>query len=89
MTAESQGGRPSVVVPRATTTGPGSNAEAAGVADRIARGLEQGAQSMAAAPGATGTDRIPRLRLRLPAGAGEAEIARAFERALLDRDRRR
>ena len=89
MTAESQRGRPSVAVPRATTTGPGSNAEGAGVADRIARGLEQGARSMAAGPGATGTDGIPRLRLRLPAGAGEAEIARAFEQALLDRGRGR
>ena len=85
MTAESQGGR----VPRVTATGPGSNAEAAGVADRIARGLEQGARSMAAGPGATGTDRIPQLWLRLSAGAGEAESARAFEQTRLGRGRRR
>ena len=88
MTADSKGSPPAVDVPRATVSGPGSNAQAAGVANRVARGLELGAESMTAALGTTGTDPIPRLRLRLPAGAGEAEIARAFQQALLGRGRR-
>jgi hypothetical protein len=67
--------------PRPDIRGPGSRAQAAGIADTVTRGLEQGAVAAAATlPG--GTVHIPQLRLRLPVGAGEAEIAEALQRAL-------
>ena len=74
-------------VPRATARGPGSGAEAAGIADRVTRGVGQGAEAFAASTSAGSLDPVPRVRLRLPAGADTAEIARAFEQALLDRRR--
>ena len=61
--------------------GPGSSADGRRVADALARGIEGGADAVAAATGAV-SPQIGRLRMRLPAGAGEAEIARAFARAL-------
>jgi len=71
----------SVHAPRPDVRGPGSRGQAAGIAETVTRGLEQGATAAAATlPG--GTTHIPHLRLRLPAGAGEAEIARALQGAL-------
>lgn len=79
MTDRPAGPRPAGAVraPRPDIRGPGSRAQAAGIADTVTRGLELGAATLAG-----GTTHIPQLRLRLPAGAGEAEIARALQRAL-------
>ncbi|MBU3078999.1 hypothetical protein [Sphingomonas quercus] len=51
------------------------------IADTVTRGLAR-----AAIPAEGG--HVHRLTLRLPAGASEADIARAFERAIADRRHR-
>ncbi|HWT13942.1 MAG TPA: hypothetical protein VN231_14405 [Allosphingosinicella sp.] len=71
---------------RPTVHGPGTRSEAERVAATLGRGLESGAQAIASSGGA-GAE-IGRIRLRLPAGASEAEIARAFAEALAERGRR-
>jgi len=70
---------------RATVHGPGSRAQGDRVADTVSRGIEGGAKAFAAAAPDAGPAQIGRVRLRLPAGAGEAEIARAFADALAAR----
>lgn len=62
--------------------GPASRGEANRVAGTVTRGLDQ-----AAVP--SGIAHIPHLALRLPAGASEADVTRAFERALADHRRRK
>jgi hypothetical protein len=71
----------SVRASRPEVRGPGSSGQAAKIAETVTHGLAQGADAATASlPG--GTVDIPQLRLRLPASAGEAEIARALQRAL-------
>jgi hypothetical protein len=65
--------------------GPGSRSEGNRVAETLTRGIESGAQASAATLPGMFPAEIGRLRLRLPAGAGEAEIARAFAEALAAR----
>ena len=67
-------------------SGPGSSGDGRRVAETLTRGIERGAQALAeGAPGLAPAE-AGRLRLRLRAGASEAEIARAFAQALAARD---
>ncbi len=66
-------------------SGAGSSADGRKVAETLARGIERGAQALASTPPAAASSPIGRLRLRLPAGAGESEIASAIARALSER----
>jgi hypothetical protein len=64
--------------------GPGSRADGNRVAETLTRGIDGGAKALAAISPEIGPAQIGRLKLRIPAGASEAEIARAFARALAD-----
>jgi len=75
-------------VPRPDVRGPGSGVQGARIAETVTRGLARGVEAAADAL-LPGTTHIPRLRLRLPAGAGEDEIARALQRALAATERER
>jgi hypothetical protein len=71
----------SAEVPRPAVRGVGSRAAGSRIAETVARGLEIGGRDLANPQGGASTH-IPRLVLRLPAGAGEAEVARALREAV-------
>jgi hypothetical protein len=75
-------------VPRPEVRGPGSGVQGARIAETVTRGLARGVEAAVDALPA-GATHIPRLRLRLPAGAGEDEIAQALQRALTATERER
>jgi hypothetical protein len=60
----------------------GSASDARRAAATVKAGLEQGARQLVAGAAAAGPLHIARLSLNLPAGAGEADIARALREAL-------
>ena len=67
-------------IPRPTLRGPGSTAEGGRVAETVAGGLERGAFEFAGS-GARPQE-VGRLTVRLPAGASQADVARALREAL-------
>jgi hypothetical protein len=78
-----------VSAPPPIVRGTGSRAVATGIADALTRGAEQLAIGLSQAGQKGGSHRIERLRLRLPANASEADIAKALAQAVAAAGRRR